>query len=179
MKLILSFVFFLSLSAVIRGQITPSVAPSQPNAPQSGHTNVASTLHVFAYPRNNQSEDQQFKDETDCYQWAQAQAGQPAAADQAQEGANPSDAGKGAGAAGAARGAAGGAAIGAIAGSPGKGAGIGAVAGTMAGRKTKREAQTQAQKQQQQQQQAQQAQLQDDLRRAYSACMEVKDYTVK
>lgn len=157
-------------------QPAPAAAPPQP-----GQSNVAATLHVYAYPNQQQSPDQQFKDETDCYQSAQTQAGQSNANDQTAQGQqqNPSDAGKGAGAKGAAKGAAGGAAIGAIAGDAGAGAGIGAVAGTAAGRRQKKKAEQQAEQQQQQAQQGQQAQATDNLKRAYSACMESRNYTVK
>jgi hypothetical protein len=49
----------------------------------------------------------------------------------------------------------------------------------VAGRRQKKKAQKEAEQQQQQQQQGQQAQATDNLRRAYSACMEARNYTVK
>jgi hypothetical protein len=49
----------------------------------------------------------------------------------------------------------------------------------MAGRRQKKQAKKEAEQQQQQQAQAQQAQAQDDLKRAYEACMEARNYTVK
>jgi hypothetical protein len=49
----------------------------------------------------------------------------------------------------------------------------------MAGRRQKKKAEQQAEQQQQQQQQAQQAQATDNVKRAYSACMESRNYTVK
>jgi hypothetical protein len=54
-----------------------------------------------------------------------------------------------------------------------------AVAGTMGGRRQKKKAEKEAEQQQQQAQQSQQAQAQDNLKRAYSACMEARNYTVK
>jgi len=154
--------------------------PQAPVPPAPGQSQVAATLKVYAYPNKGQTQDQQFKDETECFNSAQVQA-QPTSQDAqaAQQGQDPSKAGQGAGAKGAAKGAAGGAAIGAIAGDAGAGAGIGAVAGTAAGRRQKKKAQKEAEQQQEQQQQSQQAQATDNVRRAYAACMEARNYTVK
>jgi hypothetical protein len=49
----------------------------------------------------------------------------------------------------------------------------------VAGRRQKKKAQKEAEQQQQQQQQAQQGQATDNVRRAYAACMEARNYTVK
>ncbi len=165
------------LAGTLLAQEQRAPAPQAPPNQVPGQSNVAGTLHVYAYPNKHQSQDQQFKDETACYNSAQGQAAQGAQPQQPQQ--NPSDAGKGAGVKGAAKGAAGGAAIGAIAGNAGAGAGVGAVAGTAAGRRQKKKAEKEAQQQQQQQQQAQQAQGTDNLKRAYTACMESRNYTVK
>jgi hypothetical protein len=151
-------------------------------AQSPGQSNVASTLHVYAYPKNNQSPDQQFKDETACYQSAQgAVAPTPESAQQqsAQQQGQAGSAGKGTTAKGAAGGAATGAAIGAVAGDAGEGAAIGAMGGTAVGHRKKKKAKQEAQKEEQQQQQAQQAQVTDNVKRAYAACMEARNYIVK
>jgi len=177
----IGFIVAVFAGTMLAQQQQPAPAPqAAANQAAPGQSQVASTLKVYAYPNKGQSHDQQFKDETECYNSAQVQA-QPNAQDAqaAQQGQDSSNAGKGQGAKGAAKGAAGGAAIGAIAGDAGAGAGIGAVAGTMAGRRQKKKAEKEADQQQQQQQQAQQAQATDNVRRAYSACMEARNYTVK
>lgn len=157
-------------------QGAPAAQPGA-GAPPPGYSNVASTLHVYAYPNAHQTPDKQFKDETECYQSAQA-----AATDQGQQTAQqgqPGNAGSGATVKGSAGGAASGAAIGAAAGNAGEGAAVGAIGGAVVGRHKKKKAQQEAKKQQQQQQQAQQAQGSDNTKRAYTACMESRNYTVK
>jgi hypothetical protein len=134
-------------------------------------------LGTFVYPKNNQSQAQQSKDEQACYASAESKTGyypyghpqQPVAA----------ATGSGGAVRGAARGAAAGAAIGAVAGDAGQGAAIGAVGGVFAGRRQQNAANTQAQQQAQAQAQAVHAQHMDTLRRAYGACLDAKGYSVK
>src|SRR3954470_20719873 len=96
-------------------------------------TAVASQLGVFVYPKSNQDQGQQAKDENECYGSAKQQSGiDPTGAPPPAQEAKKA---KGGGAKGAAGGAAGGAAIGAIAGDAGKGAAIGATAGAVRGRR--------------------------------------------
>jgi hypothetical protein len=152
----------------------PQQAPANP-----GQSNVAATLHVYAYPNQHQTSNQQAKDESECYNSAQTQAAPSQNAQAGQEGQQQGQSGKGSTAKGAAGGAAGGAAIGAIAGDAGTGAAAGAVGGAAIGHRKKKKAKEKAQEQQQQQQQAQQTQATDNLKRAYTACMEARNYTVK
>src|SRR5215467_9562545 len=173
---------------------------AQDNSPVS----PAKSIGVFAYPKNNQNSDQQLKDENECYGSAQQQSGvdpqapppaapsaqeQQAAQQQAAQQAGK-DAPKGGAVKGSAKGAAGGAAIGAIAGDAGTGAAIGATAGAVAGRRAQKKAakasqqqaaqQTaQAQQQQQTQATAQHQQQLDTFKRAFSACMDARGYSVK
>jgi outer membrane lipoprotein SlyB len=92
--------------------------------------------------------------------------------------------------AGAARGAAGGAAIGAIAGNAGKGAAIGAIAGTMQGGAAQRSANAQskqeaaakaaaAQKKAEEEMLRQHQAGVDSFQRAFIACMDARDYSVR
>ena len=145
---------------------------------------LASMMEVYAFPKNGQPADVQSKDEAACYQWAtqntgvdpfhaQKQSEQAAANQQA-----TAQATQGSGARGAARGAAGGALIGAIAGDAGKGAAIGATAGFVGGRMRARGAQEQAAQQTAQAQQATGQQI-DAFKKAFSACLEAKQYMVK
>src|SRR5436305_12788927 len=154
-----------------------SGATSAPPATQQSQaaSSPAQSIGMFAYPKKQQTADQQLKDENECFASAKQQSGidpqapppatkteeqkkaeQQAAADNAKQA-------KGGRVKGAARGDAGGAAIGAIADDEaGKGASTGAVAGTMAGgakqrraNKASKEQAAQATAQQQQQQEAQ------------------------
>ena len=86
---------------------------------------------------------------------------------------------KGGGAKGAAGGAAAGAAVGAIAGDAGQGAAIGATAGAMKGRRDQKKGEKEAQAQQEQQAQAAVQQQGDTFRRAMSACLDARGYSVK
>jgi len=170
----------------------------------SDASSPAKSVGMFAYPKNNQNADQQRKDESECYSSAkqnsgvdpqtpapaapsaeQQQAAQKAAAQQA-----GSSVPKGGTVKGAAGGAAGGAAIGAIAGDAGKGAAIGATTGAVVGRRAQKKgekavqqqaAQQTAQAQQQAQSQAttQHQQQLDTFKRAFSACMDARGYSVK
>lgn len=164
----------------------------------------AGSLGMFAYPKNQQNAKHQLQDENDCYGSARQQTGidpqapapaqpssqqQQAAQQQAAQQASK-EAPKGGAVKGSAKGAAGGAAIGAIAGDAGTGAAIGATAGAVRGRRQQKKAEKVAQQQAAQQtaqaqQQAQaeaQAQHQgtlDTFRRAFSACMDARGYSVK
>ena len=161
-------------------------------AQTGGQSSLSSTLEVYVFPADGQAAQQQSEDEAACYQWAvdtsgadpfEAQKQQAADAQQTQAAQQQaSQVATGSGARGAVRGAAGGALIGAIAGDAGKGAAIGAGVGLVAGRARGNAAQYQAE--QQVQYQGEQAQLYsqaqiDNFRKAFSACLEAKDYIVK
>jgi hypothetical protein len=162
-------------------------------AQQGGQKTLASTLEIYVFPAAGQDATQQSQDEAACYDWAvgntgsdpfQAQQQQTADAQQAAAAQQQaSQAGRGSGARGAVRGAAAGAVIGEIADDDaGKGAAYGAAVGVVAGRRKGRQAEQQAQQQvadqSQQAQQASQAQI-DNFKKAFSACMEGKQYTAK
>lgn len=189
----------LCVARPLLGQTAPATAQSPGSGPA---WSPAKSLGMFAYPKNNQSADQQLKDESECYGSARQQSGvdptapppatkteeqkkaeQKAAADNAKQA-------KGGRVKGAAGGAAAGAAIGAVAGDAGTGAGAGAVGGTMVGGAKQRQAnkaakqqaaQATAQKQQQEEAQskAQHQQTIDTFKRAFSACMDARAYSVK
>jgi len=162
-------------------------------APSGGLQSLAGTLGIYVFPAQGQNATQQSEDEATCYQWAVSNTGsdpfevqkqQAADAQQAQAAQQQaSQAGKGSGA----RGAVGGAAVGALVGEiadddAGKGAAYGAAAGLIAGRRHGRreqaEAQQQTQAQARQAQQATQGQM-DNFKKAFSACMEGKNYIAK
>jgi hypothetical protein len=195
-KLLTLFAAMLILGCMASAQESPAAASSGPA------WSPAQSIDMYAFPRNGQSQDQQLKDESECYGMAKQRTGidpqkagpagpsaEQVQAAQKQAAAN-ADQVKGARVAGAARGAAGGAAIGAIAGSAGKGAGAGAVAGTMAGGAGQRSANAQSQqraaaqakaqleKEHQQELQAHREGL-DTFQRAFAACMDARGYSVK
>ena len=189
------------LSALLVGPLAPQQSALSTQPPQqTANRTISSQLGLHAFPARNQSQEQQQNDEFACYKWAkQDTAFDPLAALTAAQSSGNSPANSpappaagvppGAPAKGAARGAAAGAAIGAIAGDAGQGAAIGAAGGGIRGKMAQKRAQAEAQQraQQQAQQQTQQqaqarAQAQaglEDFKKAYSACMDAKGYSVK
>jgi hypothetical protein len=135
---------------------------------------------LFVYPQKDQDTNLQTKDEGECYASAKQQSGiDPAALASSNQPAQPAQTPKGGGAKGAAGGAAAGAAIGAIAGDAGEGAAIGATAGAVHGRRQQKKASKQAQQQAQQQQASAKQQNLDTFKRAMSACLDARGYSVK
>jgi hypothetical protein len=182
----------LSILTGIAATIMLSGAQAQTSiAPPSGQKSLAATLNVYAFPGGGQSSTQQAQDETECYNWAERETGsdpfqldKQAAAQQqiaAAQQQQAQQASSGAGLKGALGGAAGGAAIGAIAGNAGKGAAIGAGVGAVANAARGQSKAQQAQQQAQQSHAAAKltaAQI-TDFKKAFSACLEAKKYTVK
>ena len=154
---------------------------------------LAATMDVFVFPTEGQEASQQSQDEAACYGWASDNTGSDpfdlakdeqtneqlaAAEQQAAE-----SVGQGAGAKGALRGAAAGALIGEVTGGDaGDSAKIGAAAGVVAGRRRSRAAKAQATDQAAQQAEQRQEATAEDLenfKKAFSVCLEAKDYMVK
>lgn len=158
----------------------------------SGKT-LASTMDVYVFPKDSQAARQQSGDEAACYEWAVGNSGSDpfslqkqkvADAEQTEQAkAAAAQTGQGAGAAGAVRGAVAGAVIGEIVNDDASdGAAIGAAAGVIRGRRKARAARAEATKAAEQQGQAKQqataGQL-DNFKKAFSVCLEAKDYLVK
>jgi hypothetical protein len=194
----------LAVFVVVTMLTIPLAAQTAPAGGSNDAWSPAKSIGMFAYPKKNQNADQQLKDESQCYGSAKQNTGldpqapapvAPSAESQqaAQQNAAKQagkDVKKGGAAKGAAGGAAGGAAIGAIAGDAGKGAAIGATVGAVSGRRKQRmkeekakeqAAQQTAQTQQQAQSQAQAQQKggMDTFKRAFSACMDARGYSVQ
>ena len=161
-------------------------------AQESGKS-LASTLNVYVFPTDGQAADQQSKDEAECYGWATSNTGsdpfelQKQSEQQAQQTeqqvAQAQSATQGAGAKGAVKGAAAGALIGEVTGgdageSAAYGAAAGAVASRRRGRAKSQQAQEQAKEQGAAQQQASAEQI-DNFKKAFSVCLEAKEYMVK
>jgi hypothetical protein len=160
---------------------------------QEGGKTLASTLEVFVFPTEGQAADQQSKDEAECYSWATSNTGsdpfelqkdneqqQQQAEQQVSETQSST---RGAGARGAVRGAAAGALIGEVTGGDaGESAAIGAATVAVASRRRARSANQQAEQQASQQsassQQATEEQV-GNFKKAFSVCLEAKDYMVK
>jgi hypothetical protein len=173
----------VSCTAALLGSLPPAEAGNS----------LASSMDIYIFPKAGQQAAQQSQDEAACYEWAvsnsgvdpfelqkQAQAQQQEAGAQAQQ---ASQAGRGSGA----RGAVGGAAVGALIGEvadddAGKGAAYGAAIGAIRGRRQGAAAQQSAQSQVQQQSAGQQQNIEQNMlnfKKAFSVCMEAKEYLVK
>lgn len=154
---------------------------------------LAASMDVYVFPTTGQDASQQSQDEAACYQWATQNTGtdpfalQKQAASQAQQTEEAKrqaqQVGRGAGAGGAVKGAAVGALVGEIASDDaGKGAAYGAAAGLIAGRRRGAAARGQSTahaEQQGQQAQAATAEQIENFKKAFSVCLEAKDYLVK
>jgi hypothetical protein len=197
-----SALVLLMLSANLTQAQQPAAPPAPAQAPAAPAWSPAQNIGMFAFPRNGQNADQQLKDEAECYGMAKQRTGIDAQApppqglsdeekklaqEQAAENAKQMQGGR---ARGAARGAAGGAAIGAIAGDAGKGAAAGAVAGTMRGGAAQRSANAQSKQQAATQTAAAQKKAEEEMlrnhqagidtfQRAFAACMDARNYSVK
>lgn len=166
-KAIAASVFFISFLGL--GDMAANVALAQ--------------SEMFIYPKQGQSPEQQEKDKFECYSWAKQQSGfDPMEVPRATAPPPAKEEPKGGALRGAVGGAALGAVVGGIAGDAGKGAAIGAGAGGLFGgmRRQKQVAsQDQAEKQWAQEQGAQYTEKRNAYNRAYTACLEARDYTVK
>jgi len=167
-------------TAYAQGSQAGAPAPgTQAASPASMTASLNKKLGVYVFPGKDQKPDQQATDEQACYSWAVQQSGVDPMNMTATK---PDSVAKGAGGSavkGAARGAVAGVAIGAIAGDAGKGAAIGAAAGGMAGASGgKKKKQQQAEQAKKDAAAADQAKI-DSFKKAYSACLDGKGYSVK
>ena len=172
----------LLLSIMVFGamQVNAQVPTTQtlPDTSQMTYNQISQGLGLFPFPTNDQSQQQQKVDEFECYKWAMEQTGidplnLPKVEVEIQTG--PS----GGAVKGAARGAAGGAAIGAIADDDaGKGAAIGATAGAMRGRRAGKQAQAQQNQQAVANAEAAEEETKNTFKKAFSACLSGKGYTI-
>lgn len=140
---------------------------------------VAKKVDVYVFPANGQSASQLSQDETDCYRWAVDQSGVDPLNPPKVEAQQVDNGPDGSAIKGSAMGAAGGAAIGAIAGDAGKGAAIGAVAGAFRGRRQGKQAKAAQQNANNQAAAQYSAEMMNNFKKAFSACLEGKGYTVK
>ena len=162
-------------------------------AEQSGGKSLASSMDVYVFPKEGQQAEQQSKDEYACYEWATTNTGSDpfalskqsvAQAEETEKAkAAAEQTGKGAGVRGALRGAAAGAVVGEIVDDDASdGAEIGAAAGAISARRKARRAKEEAKAKAEQQGEAKQKATEEQLgnfKKAFSVCLEAKDYLVK
>lgn len=188
-------VFGFSVSALVLGVSSLAAqAPAQPAGNSGcppGYTcqtlpSRAQQMGLYVFPSAGQEKGVQLSDEQQCYEWAQQQSGidpttVTANTDSAARasGDKAASATTGATVGGAARGAAAGALIGAAAGDAGKGAAIGAAAGAVGGRRAKKRAEAQAENAGANQAVAVANDKIVQFKKAMTACLEGKGYTVK
>jgi hypothetical protein len=138
---------------------------------------MAASLGLHAFPTNQQTPEQQRNDQAACYEWAKQDTSfDPLAAAQQQQPAQSAP--KGVAMKGGAQGAGMGAAIGAITGDAARGAAAGGIGGVIRGKMTQKAAEQKAAAQAQAKTQAQQSGT-ENFKRAFTACMEGKGYSVR
>ena len=181
-SIIISPVFRSVTLMIIAGYFPVSAiaqAPTTLDTSKMAYNQISSGMKLYVFPSKGQSNQQQKIDEFECYNWAIKQSGiDPMHLPEVK--AAPVETGPdGKAIGGAAKGAVVGTAIGAISGDAGTGAAIGAVAGGVGGIRQRRK----ANEQKEQQSQAAVAQTQqgmiDSYKKAFSACIEGKGYTIK
>lgn len=158
----------ISLFAAVAALLTTGLAHGQ------------TVADVFVFPNSGQDQDQQDLDTVQCQRWARENTGFDPSQRPTASSAPPPDQTSSTGG-GMARGALGGAAVGAIIGGS-DGAGKGALAGgVLGGMRTNRRNRESDQQQQQweQQQMAEYNRNRQNWNRAFAACMEGRDYTVR
>ena len=182
-----------SLMSALLIVLIASATWAQDTSSSTGQKSLAATMDVFVFPAKGQTPEQQSTHEAECYNWAVQNTGadpfdlakknEQAAQQAEQTKQQAAQATQGAGAKGAVKGAAAGALIGEIASNDaGKGAAYGAAAGVVAGRRRAKRGQQQANAQADQQlQQTQQASAEAlaNFKKAFSVCLEAKEYMVK
>lgn len=142
----------------------------------SGPVMAQQVQQLFIFPKEGQSEDQLNQDKAECEMWTYEQIGFP-------QGYEPEeDAGKGKvkknAAIGTVAGAGIGAAAGAAAGKPGKGAAVGAGAGLIGGLIVGSKKKEKAREEAEEQANAVDEQYNENYRRAMTACLTARGYTV-
>ncbi len=172
-------IVFAALTALAIVAVGLSAIAQAPPATATKPASTSKALGLIVFPAKSQTPDQQQKDEYDCYVWAKGQTNYDPIAPPPTPTAVAAEQKKGGAAKGAARGAAGGAAIGAIAGDAGTGAAAGAAAGAVRGRRQQKASEKQAEQKAAADQKAASAAPRDQYKKAFSACLEGKGYTVK
>lgn len=146
---------------------------------QSTGDAVAKKMGLYVFPTRDQAPELQEKDKSECYTWAVQQSGYDPINPTVVQAAEIPQGPDGSVMVGAAKGAVLGTAIGAISGDTGKGAAIGAVSGAVLGRRAGKSMHASAQNQANTEAAQANQNLEDGFRKAFTACLEAKDYSVK
>ncbi|MGB5270542.1 MAG: glycine zipper family protein [Eudoraea sp.] len=167
------FKYLFAISSIFLGAVCSVNAQEQ-----SLGAMVSNKVGLYVFPAKDQSAAQQAEDESYCYKWGVQQSGidplNPPSVQAQQVETGPD----GSAVSGAARGALAGVAIGAIAGDAGKGAAIGAASGAMVGHRASRVGRSQQQQANNQAAGQAEADMMNSFKKAYSACLTGKGYTV-
>ena len=134
-------------------------------------------LNLYVFPKGEKTPAQQLKDDTDCFNSARAQSSYDGKV--ADSSVAPPREQTGGAIKGAIGTAAVGTVIGAIAGNAGKGAAIGAGVGLVGGNANQREANRAARERAAAEEAQRKGTAVADLKRAFTACMDAKGYSVK
>lgn len=170
---IILYIAIFSFALIFQAKAQEPAAATPPT------TSISKGLGLYIFPSNNQTQEQLDADEMECYKWAKEQTNFDPLNPTKVEAATADTSLNGSAVVGAAKGAAAGAAIGAIGGDAGQGAAIGAVVGGLAGRRARRAGDQAEQQQNNAAAAATNQEMVDGYKKAFSACMEGKGYTVK
>ena len=183
----------LLIAVCVASMVAPMGLTMGQESDDTAPKTLASTISVYVFPKAGQVATQQSQDEAGCYTWAVQNTGtdpfelakkaQEQQAKAEQQKAQAKQAGQGAAAAGAVKGAVKGALIGEIiSDDAGEGAAWGAAAGIARGRRQRRSAKRGAEEKAEQAAQQSAAATQEQMtnfKKAFSVCLEAKDYLVK
>ena len=158
---------------------TTAKPPTTLDTSKMSYNQISSGLKLYVFPTKGQSNQQQKVDEYECYKWAMQQSGMDPL-NMPEVVAAPAETGPdGKVVGGAAKGAIVGTAIGAVTGEAGTGAAVGAIAGGVGGIRQKRMANASKEQQTQAAVSQQKQSNMDSYKKAFSACIEGKGYTIK
>ena len=172
-------VFLLAIILAFSQTANAQAPPTVPDTSKMTYNQISSQMKLYVFPSKGQNQQKQKEDEFECYNWAVQQSGiDPLNLPKIE--AKPVESGPdGSAVRGAAKGAAAGVAIGAIAGDAGEGAAIGAVTGALAGRRAGKQAKANQANQAEANAKGQEQAMKDSFKKAFSACIEGKGYTIK
>ena len=177
-SLIVLVLVFLSFTTV-NAQDKTATPPAEVIVTPETSNSLTKALGIFVFPAKGQDKNQQDTDQLECYRWAKEQTGyDPMNPTKVEVKAADTNL-DGSAVVGAAGGAAAGAAIGAIAGDAGKGAAIGAVVGGLRGRRARKYGDHKEQQHNEAEAKAAMDKMESDFIKAFSVCLEAKEYTVK
>ena len=167
------------LLASIMGAANAVSAQALPDTSKLAYNDLSNKMKVYVFPAKGQSQDQQKKDEFECYKWAMDQSGVDPLNPPKVKADSVSTKADGTAARSAAKGALVGLAIGSVSGNAGEGAAIGAGLGAAGGARKRGYVNARKQQEAEDNAAAKEKNYQDNYLKAFTVCMEGKGYTVK